>query len=212
MSEDLPALGPCCMCDGTEKVTTIIMLERRCMVSGHGWGCAVCGLPLDGASAVLCDDCFVTYRSEPELLTTACRGYPATEGRIAIAELPPGTFDHDPVKHAIDDLGQAAADVQVIAHPPKRHAFAKPGREHTIQARAGFNWSAVNWGAPDQQRTDRCSYCGDPFPDDEEAGDFIPLILWSAEGWCAEFCDHCQAAWFGIQDFPDPPDEGPSDG
>ena len=70
--------------------------------------------------------------------------------------------------------------------------------------RPGFNPLTVAWGGPDQVRTDRCSYCGDPFPEDEE---FVPLILWNGEGWVAEFCDHCQAAWFGIKTFPEPEEE-----
>lgn len=75
----------------------------------------------------------------------------------------------------------------------------------TLQPRPGFDWNKVNWGAPDQTRTDRCSYCGDPFPDDES--DFCPLILGNREGWVAEFCEHCQAAWWGTETFPEPADE-----
>jgi hypothetical protein len=75
-----------------------------------------------------------------------------------------------------------------------------------LQPRPGFDWNKINWGAPDERRTDRCSYCGDSFPDDFDS-DFIPLIMWNRQGWCAEFCDHCQAAWWGIQTFPEPPDE-----
>jgi hypothetical protein len=78
----------------------------------------------------------------------------------------------------------------------------------TLQPRPGFDWMRVNWGGPDEPRTDRCSYCGDPFPEDDEA-DFIPLIMWNAAGFCAEFCEHCQAAWFGVQTFPEPYDDDP---
>lgn len=72
----------------------------------------------------------------------------------------------------------------------------------TLSPRPGFNWMLVTWGAPDQVRTEVCSYCGDKLPDDD---DFVPLILWNPEGWAAEFCDHCQATWFGIQTFPAEP-------
>jgi hypothetical protein len=67
----------------------------------------------------------------------------------------------------------------------------------------GFDWTKVNWGGPDEPRTEVCSYCGDPFPDDD-ATDFVPLILWNAAGWCAEFCSHCQAAYWGIQTLDEP--------
>jgi hypothetical protein len=53
-------------------------------------------------------------------------------------------------------------------------------------------------------RTASCSYCGDPFPTEEQDPEFVPLILWNDDGWTAEFCDHCQATWFGVQTFPEP--------
>jgi hypothetical protein len=62
--------------------------------------------------------------------------------------------------------------------------------------RRGFRWEQVAWGGPDEPRTEHCSYCGDVIPKDS-----VPLILWNAEGWCAEFCDHCQATWWGIESF-----------
>ena len=93
--EHEPKLGPCCRCETTEGVHAIVMLARRCAVPGHGWGCVVCGLPSDGASAVLCDPCVVRWQAAPALLTIACRGYPGTDGRSPIAELPPGEFKHD---------------------------------------------------------------------------------------------------------------------
>ena len=76
-----------------------------------------------------------------------------------------------------------------------------------IAVRPGFNAMLINWGAPDQVRTDRCSYCGDIFPTEEEDDGFIPLIMWNAEGWTAEFCEHCQVTWFGLQTFPELPEE-----
>jgi len=69
-----------------------------------------------------------------------------------------------------------------------------------LRPRPGFEWSAVNWGGPDEPRTEHCSYCGDAFPDRNESG-FIPLILLRRDGWVAEFCDHCQATWWGMQSF-----------
>jgi hypothetical protein len=69
----------------------------------------------------------------------------------------------------------------------------------TLKPQAGFNWALVNWGAPDQRRTDRCSYCEAVFPDDDDDPGFVPLILWNREGWTAEFCDTCQRKWWGLQ-------------
>ena len=61
MCEDLPYLGRCCACleEGTEgnPVRNLMMLDRLAPTPGTGWGCFVCGLPLDGAVAVLCERC-----------------------------------------------------------------------------------------------------------------------------------------------------------
>ena len=83
-------LGPCCSCECTgPQVRNIIMVHKRAVVPGHGWGCVICNLPFDGASYVQCDDCFDLQR-EP---VYACRGYPGKDGRIPITELTE-PFDH----------------------------------------------------------------------------------------------------------------------
>lgn len=79
-------LGTCCICGGGEP-RAIIMLGVKGEVPGHGWGCVVCNLPMDGASAVLCDECCEGWQSGAVKLQWACRGYPAEDGRIAIDEL-----------------------------------------------------------------------------------------------------------------------------
>ena len=94
---DIPNLGPCCMCEGG-PTHNLIMLRQRGAIPGHGWGCVVCDLPLDGAYAVLCEACIIRWQQDNSLLTIACRGWPG-EGRIPIAELPAGAFDHDMNKH-----------------------------------------------------------------------------------------------------------------
>ena len=94
-----PDLGPCCVCESTKGVRNVIMLDRRAAITGHGWGCVSCGLPSEGALAVLCDDCLAKWQQDSGILTVACRGYPATEGRIQIAELPPEPFAHDEEMH-----------------------------------------------------------------------------------------------------------------
>jgi hypothetical protein len=91
-------LGPCCICGGPHAVV-IIMLERRGPIPGRGWGCVQCGLPCDGAVAVICERCEPRWRINPASLAHCCRGWPASDGRVPIAELPPGVFDHDMTKH-----------------------------------------------------------------------------------------------------------------
>ena len=94
----MPDLGPCCICGGG-NATSIIMLDFRCAVPGHGWGCVICDLPPDGASAVLCEPCTATWQADPSKLTVACRGWPAIDGRIPIDELSNEWFGHDATKH-----------------------------------------------------------------------------------------------------------------
>ena len=95
MHEDAaaPRFGPCCNCGRTDGVRNITMLSRRGPTPGRGWGCVQCGLPLDGAIAVVCDDCTTI---EPKFV---CSGYPVTLGRVPIKELSPDVFDHDMTKH-----------------------------------------------------------------------------------------------------------------
>ena len=85
--DDHPRLGPCCICDSVDNVTAIVMLDVKGEVPGHGWGCVVCGLASDGASAVLCAHCVDDWQAGRKPLRFACRGYPATDGRVAIGEL-----------------------------------------------------------------------------------------------------------------------------
>lgn len=94
---DALKLGTCCICcsDGRD-VTTVVMLPFKNEVPGHGWGCVVCHLPPDGASAVLCDRCADEYIAGRAKLRFACRGYPAEDGRVA--------FDALAIRHEHDSL------------------------------------------------------------------------------------------------------------
>ena len=87
-----PDWGPCCVCEKTgPEVRNILCLNRKGPTPGKGWGCFVCGLPRDGATAVLCDKCL---EAEAEIVYV-CTGYPALDGRTPIAELPHEAFEHD---------------------------------------------------------------------------------------------------------------------
>src|SRR6516225_5458129 len=71
--------------------------------------------------------------------------------------------------------------------------------EHTIRPLPGWDWAKVNWGGPDDPRTENCSYCGVKLPDIDDPGYEIPLIIWTKAGHCAEFCIACQAQWWGLE-------------
>ena len=80
----------------------------------------------------------------------------------------------------------------------------------TLAPKAGFDWLKVKWGKPDARRTNNCSYCGARFPDDDDDG-FVPLILWSKRGDCAEFCEECQRKWWGLENAGHDPECNGSD-
>lgn len=90
-------LGPCCCCgaQGFAPVN-VILLNKLSPILGRGWGCLQCGVPSNGASAVVCDSCMREHDGQPvdTWLKWACRGYPAIDGRIPFPELE-GEFDHD---------------------------------------------------------------------------------------------------------------------
>jgi len=90
------SLGTCCICGGVcDEGAGIAMLPFKGTVPGHGWGCFVCGLPLDGASAAICGDCLPGFLTGEKRLVYACAGYPATDGRVAIEDLTEPHL-HDP--------------------------------------------------------------------------------------------------------------------
>jgi len=91
---DSPDLGTCCICGEAGDVRALVMLPFKCQVTGHGWGCFVCGLPADGACAALCEVCVPRWQGGAKL-QWACRGYPGTEGRVPIGDLTV-PHEHDP--------------------------------------------------------------------------------------------------------------------
>jgi hypothetical protein len=103
----VPLLGPCCICETTEGVCAVVMLDQRCAVPGHGWGCVLCNLPNDGAYAVLCDPCTAAWQDDSKQLRFVCRGYPADDGRMPFDELSDEPFVHDKDAHLADALANA---------------------------------------------------------------------------------------------------------
>jgi len=93
-----PPEVPCCNCCKRGRHTNIATLPRRALEPGKGWGCAICGLPPDGAVAILCDVC-IELPGPPRY---ACAGFLVEEERIAYTDLPPGDFEHDLEVHAAD--------------------------------------------------------------------------------------------------------------
>lgn len=85
-------LGPCCACGESDPtVRNIVAMHRRAPVPGTGWGCFQCGLPMDGASYVLCDRCLAA-NAPPRFVID---GYLAKKKRLPIENLSPEPFVHN---------------------------------------------------------------------------------------------------------------------
>lgn len=95
-------LGNCCGCGKTgPAVRNLLSLRQKSPTPGRGWGCLQCGLPPDGAQAVLCDACmFRIHAGEAveAVVKEACRGYPRTDGRLPYGLLA-GLHEHNLAMH-----------------------------------------------------------------------------------------------------------------
>jgi len=93
-----PDLGSCCVCEVRgPQVRNVVMLNKRHPdpIPRFGcWGCFQCGLPCEGAVAVLCDDCVRHQRT----VRFACSGPAGLDRRIPIERLTE-PFLHDESKH-----------------------------------------------------------------------------------------------------------------
>lgn len=97
VDDDGVPTGPCCNCLRVGRLRNLVLLSRRGPTPGQGWGCVECGLPFDGAVALLCDDCMSGAAATPRFV---CQGFAAAdEPRVPFESLSPEVFDHDPSKH-----------------------------------------------------------------------------------------------------------------
>jgi hypothetical protein len=102
-------LGSCCVC-GKEDATVrnLVLLPWKGGHPGHGWGCLVCGLPGNGATAVICDGCAKAHENEVgggSWLKWICSGYPKDD-RIPFSTLDTSNANahmHDLEAHKRDE-------------------------------------------------------------------------------------------------------------
>ena len=74
-----------------------------------------------------------------------------------------------------------------------------------LEPKPGFDWSHVTWGRPDSPRSALCSYCSAAIQEKS-----VPLIMWNAESYAAQFCAVCQQRWWGLvglETFDEEPDD-----
>ena len=58
--------GCCCICESTQNVNNLIQLDYK-VESESGWGCVRCGLPAEGAIAIVCDACIDKHGKSEDL-------------------------------------------------------------------------------------------------------------------------------------------------
>lgn len=111
MMDDEINLGTCCNCGGRWNVRNVFCLHQRTPEPGVGaWGCVVCGLPAEGAIAVLCDACAEQVLKHGARIEQAVLGEAAECRRIPVENLPPGKFDHDHEKHYLEGMPYGSAN------------------------------------------------------------------------------------------------------
>lgn len=86
----------CCACGAKRKSRNIVMLEQKALTPGKGWGCITCGLPNDGAVAVICDPC--AQSGNPQICFVF-DGYVLGGKVIPITELPNVPHVHNLTRH-----------------------------------------------------------------------------------------------------------------
>ncbi|RCJ34623.1 hypothetical protein A6769_22095 [Nostoc punctiforme NIES-2108] len=93
-------LGACCGCGTTNNslVRNILTLHKKALVAGTGWECFICGIPANGAIAVVCDDCLAQLEEGKEVLKQAVYGDVLDKQRCDIAQLTED-FDHKNIPH-----------------------------------------------------------------------------------------------------------------
>jgi hypothetical protein len=99
MGQANPNLGSCCCCGKIgPDVRNVLMLHFKAPSPGNGcWGCFQCGLPSEGAVAVLCDGCL--EGDEEFTLKTVVDGDPADNVRVPLEGFEQIPFGHDMTKH-----------------------------------------------------------------------------------------------------------------
>ncbi len=93
-------VGPCCKC-GKEGpgVRQIIALDFEAPQANTGWGCLGCGLPNNGAVAVVCDSCLDSCLKNADEIKFVLDGWPAEKKRLPIDQFKKVPFEHDVKKH-----------------------------------------------------------------------------------------------------------------
>lgn len=145
--------GPCCACGQKDPtVRNFVMLNKRLpheVDHASAWGCFVCGLPFEGASAILCDACVETNAEVKYVVL----GYvnDGKEQRFPYADLTE-PFEHDLSKHPEGDLPSLQGQEYAIDHCPHCGQKLPEYPVHTVEVHNAWTIYGIN---PDGTESDQ---------------------------------------------------------
>lgn len=96
---EMGATRRCCACgELREDVHNVVCLPVKAPIPGTGWGCVECGLPADGALALVCDSCALRPDDEQRAVEFAYNG-PVGGPELVQVKWLTGQWQHDLTKH-----------------------------------------------------------------------------------------------------------------
>lgn len=76
--------GPCCACGAVGRpLNCFVQINKKMPEPGTGWGCFICGLPMDGALAAICSECANALRAPTHIVV----GFVHEGRRVPISDL-----------------------------------------------------------------------------------------------------------------------------
>jgi hypothetical protein len=93
--------APCCGCRVDRKLTWLVHVSRLAPTPGTGWGCDGCGLPNNGAVALICDPCRALGNAV--VIRDVCTAVANRSGRTPIELVERTAFDHRWERHPRKD-------------------------------------------------------------------------------------------------------------
>lgn len=111
--DDSRDYGTCCICERplAAPINLVMLPFKGLADQSCGWGCVVCHLPCEGATAFVCDPCVVAYGDDPRTALDARIKFivcdPDSTGRAPIDQI--NIFE--PHEHRLDLHAEDGVDL-----------------------------------------------------------------------------------------------------
>lgn len=206
-AEPLEDVGPCCSCGGLENVRNFIMLDYEAPVKGTGWGCVVCNLPLDGATAVICDGCLEKawapngQLGAEDTLHYVIEGRAEEKRRLPIEQLEKIPFGHDLKYH--EEYEERFPNLMAADISDDTDLIEASESTQPILYYDGINLTWFSDSPDGGHPKCICSVCMKPIGEEQEP---IVRLFRKEQNQEARFCTECAEEKLGIQRMDYPPD------